>query len=64
MIKFDNSFFYKKNKFDFNHNKNFTAAHLLKLFPNNETIKTIVSLESNEKSEDLQGLQSKKYLIN
>ena len=23
MINFDNSFFFKKNKFDFNHNKNF-----------------------------------------
>ena len=33
-------------------NQNFTAAHLLKLFPNNETIKAIVSFESNEKSED------------
>ena len=39
-------------KEEINHNKNFTAAHLLKLFPNNETIKTIVSFESNEKSED------------
>ena len=37
---------------EINHNKNFTAAHLLKLFPNNEIIKTIVSFESNEKSED------------
>ena len=39
-------------KEEVNHNINFTAAHLLKLFPNNETIKTIVSFESNEKSED------------
>ena len=39
-------------KEEINHNKNFTAAHLLKLFPNNETIKAIVSFESNEKSED------------
>ncbi len=39
-------------KEEINHNKNFTAAHLLKLFPNNETVKTIVSFESNEKSED------------
>ena len=39
-------------KEEINHNKNFTAAHLLKLFPNNETINTIVSFESNEKSED------------
>tara|TARA_B100002052_G_scaffold233402_1_gene216483 strand:+ start:48 stop:1151 length:1104 start_codon:yes stop_codon:yes gene_type:complete len=39
-------------KEEINHNKNFTAAHLLKLFPNNEIIKTIVSFESNERSED------------
>ena len=39
-------------KEEVNHNINFTAAHLLKLFPNNETIKTIISFESNEKSED------------
>tara|TARA_A100001035_G_scaffold121594_1_gene95495 strand:- start:3 stop:515 length:513 start_codon:yes stop_codon:yes gene_type:complete len=39
-------------KEEISHNKNFTAAHLLKLFPNNETIKTIVSFESNEKTED------------
>ena len=39
-------------KEEINHNKNFTAAHLLKLYPNNETIRTIVSFESNEKSED------------
>ena len=39
-------------KEEINLNKNFTAAHLLKLFPNNETVKTIVSFESNEKSED------------
>ena len=43
---------YNVIKEEINHNKNFTAAHLLKLFPNNETIKTIVSFESNEKSED------------
>ena len=29
MIKFDNSFFYKKNKFDFNHNKNFKENLML-----------------------------------
>ena len=34
------------------HNENFTAAHLLKLFPDDTTIKSIVSFESNEKSED------------
>ena len=33
-------------------NKNFTAAHLLKLFPNNEAVRSIVTFESNEKSED------------
>ena len=33
-------------------NQNFTAAHLLKLFPDDITIKSIVSIESNEKSED------------
>ena len=33
-------------------NENFTAAHLLKLFPNNETVRSIVTFESNEKSED------------
>ena len=43
---------YSVIKEEINHNKNFTAAHLLKLFPNNETVKTIVSFESNEKSED------------
>ena len=43
---------YNVIKEEINHNKNFTAAHLLKLFPNNEIIKTIVSFESNEKSED------------
>ena len=43
---------YEVIKEEINHNKNFTAAHLLKLFPNNEIIKTIVSFESNEKSED------------
>ena len=43
---------YEIIKEEINHNKNFTAAHLLKLFPNNETVKTIVSFESNEKSED------------
>ena len=29
MINFDNSFFYKKNKFDFNHNKNFKENLIL-----------------------------------
>ena len=43
---------YDTIKEEINHNKNFTAAHLLKLIPNNENIKTIVSFESNEKSED------------
>ncbi len=33
-------------------NENFTAAHLLKLFPNNEAVRSIVTFESNEKSED------------
>ena len=33
-------------------NENFTAEHLCKSFPNDDTVKTIVSFESNEKSED------------
>ena len=33
-------------------NENFTAAHLCKSFPNDDTVKTIVSFESNEKSEN------------
>ncbi len=37
---------------EISHNENFTAAHLLKLFPDDTTIKSIVSFESNEKSED------------
>ena len=37
MINFDNSFFFKKNKFDFNHNKNFKENLIL----------------ANEKSEEI-----------
>mgnify|MGYP005710267005 FL=1 len=43
---------YNVIKEEISHNENFTAAHLLKLFPNDVTVKTIVSFESNEKSED------------
>ena len=43
---------YKVIKEEICHNENFSAAHLLKLFPNDVTVKTIVSFESNEKSED------------
>ena len=43
---------YNVIKEEISQNKNFTAAHLLKSFPNDDTVKTIVSLESNEKSED------------
>ena len=43
---------YNVIKEEISHNEKFTAAHLLKLFPNDNVIKTIVSFESNEKSED------------
>ena len=43
---------YNVIKEEISQNENFTAAHLLKSFPNDDTVKTIVSLESNEKSED------------
>ena len=43
---------YNVIKEEISQNENFTAAHLLKSFPNDDTVKTIVSFESNEKSED------------
>ncbi len=43
---------YNAIKQEISHNENITAAHLLKSFPNNEIIKTLASMESNEKSED------------
>ena len=34
------------------HNENFRAANLMNIFPNDEMVKSIVSIETNEKSED------------